>query len=95
MVESTFLFIIEILGTLAFGVSGVRLAAKKHFDWFGAYTLGVITAIGGGTVRDVLLDIPVFWMQTWLYLAVTGVSFLIVSCLYKGAHFRFQIAFHV
>ena len=78
MVESTFLFIIEILGTLAFGVSGVRLAAKKHFDWFGAYTLGVITAIGGGTVRDVLLDIPVFWMQTWLYLAVTGVAFLIV-----------------
>ena len=34
MVQSTFIFIIEILGTLAFGVSGVRLAAKKHFDWF-------------------------------------------------------------
>ena len=79
MVESTFIFIIEILGTLAFGVSGVRLAAKKHFDWFGAYTIGVITAIGGGTLRDILLDIPVFWMQTWLYLAVTGVSFLIVA----------------
>lgn len=76
--ESTFLFIIEILGTLAFGVSGVRLAAKKHFDWFGAYTIGVITAIGGGTIRDLLLDGPVFWMQTWLYLAVTGISFLIV-----------------
>ena len=79
MVESTFIFTIEILGTLAFGVSGVRLAAKKHFDWFGAYTIGVITAIGGGTLRDILLDIPVFWMQTWLYLAVTGVSFLIVA----------------
>lgn len=76
--ESTFLFIIEVLGTLAFGVSGVRLAAKKHFDWFGAYTIGVITAIGGGTIRDLLLDGPVFWMQTWLYLAVTGISFLIV-----------------
>ncbi len=83
MVESTFLFIIEILGTLAFGVSGVRLLQKKHFDWFGAYTLGVITAIGGGTVRDVLPDIPVFWMQTWLYLAVTGVSFLIVLAFTK------------
>lgn len=83
MVESTFIFIIEILGTLAFGVSGVRLAAKKRFDWFGAYTIGVITAIGGGTVRDVLLDIPVFWMQTWLYLAVTGVSFLIVAVFKK------------
>ncbi|MDE6860437.1 MAG: trimeric intracellular cation channel family protein [Duncaniella sp.] len=76
--EETFLFIIEVLGTLAFGVSGVRLAAKKRFDWFGAYTIGVITAIGGGTIRDVLLDAPVFWMQTWWYLAVTGLSFLTV-----------------
>lgn len=73
-----FIFIIEILGTLAFGVSGVRLAARKRFDWFGAYTIGVITAIGGGTLRDIMLDAPVFWMQTWLYLAVTGVAFLIV-----------------
>ena len=76
--EATFLFIIEVLGTLAFGVSGVRLAAKKHFDWFGAYTIGIVTAIGGGTIRDLLLDVPVFWMQTWLYLAVTGLSFLSV-----------------
>jgi len=76
--EETFIFIIEVLGTLAFGVSGVRLAAKKHFDWFGAYTIGVITAIGGGTTRDLLLDAPVFWMQTWWYLAVTGLSFLTV-----------------
>lgn len=76
--EATFLFIIEVLGTLAFGVSGVRLAAKKHFDWFGAYTIGIVTAIGGGTIRDLLLDVPVFWMQTWLYLAVTGLSFLTV-----------------
>ena len=76
--EATFLLIIEVLGTLAFGVSGVRLAAKKRFDWFGAYTIGIITAIGGGTIRDLLLDVPVFWMQTWLYLAVTGLSFLSV-----------------
>lgn len=78
MLENTILFIIEVLGTLAFGISGIRLAAKKHFDWFGAYTIGVVTAIGGGTIRDLLLGIPVFWMQTWLYLAVTGISFFIV-----------------
>ncbi len=35
--EATLLFIIEVIGTLAFAVSGIRLAAKKHFDWFGAY----------------------------------------------------------
>ncbi|MCM1519541.1 MAG: trimeric intracellular cation channel family protein [Lachnoclostridium sp.] len=81
--EATFLFLIEVLGTLAFGISGVRLAARKHFDWFGAYTIGVVTAIGGGTLRDLLLNIPVFWMQTWWYLAVTGLSFAIVVLFRK------------
>ena len=74
MVESTFLFIIEVLGTIAFAISGIRLAATKNFDWVGAYTVGLVTAIGGGTMRDILLDIPVFWMQTWWYLAVTALS---------------------
>lgn len=74
MVEATFLFIIEVIGTVAFAISGIRLAATKKFDWFGAYTVGLVTAIGGGTLRDLLLDIPVFWMQTWWYLAVTGLS---------------------
>ncbi len=78
MVEATFLFIIEVIGTVAFAISGIRLAAGKHFDWFGAYTVGLVTAIGGGTVRDVLLDIPVFWMQTWWYLAVTGLAMAFV-----------------
>ncbi len=72
--EETFLFVIEVLGTVAFAISGIRLAATKGFDWFGAYTVGLVTAIGGGTLRDLLLDIPVFWMQTSWYLVVTGIS---------------------
>ncbi len=68
------MFIIEMVGTVAAAISGIRLAATKNFDWFGAYTVGLVTAIGGGTLRDLLLDIPVFWMQTWWYLAVTGLS---------------------
>lgn len=76
--EATFLFIIEVLGTVAFAISGIRLAASKKFDWFGAYIVGLVTAIGGGTLRDLLLDIPVFWMQTWWYLAVTGISLAVV-----------------
>lgn len=76
--EATFLFIIEVIGTIAAAISGMRLAATKHFDWFGAYTVGLVTAIGGGTLRDVLLDIPVFWMQTWWYLAVTALSLIVV-----------------
>ena len=61
-------FIIESLGTLAFAISGIRLAAAKQFDWFGAYVVGLITAIGGGTIRDLLLDQTAFWMLSSVYL---------------------------
>ncbi len=76
--DSTFLLIIEIVGTFAFAISGIRLAAYKKFDLFGAYIVGLVTAIGGGTFRDLLLGIDVFWMQTWFYLGVTGVALAIV-----------------
>lgn len=76
--ESLFIYIIEVLGTIAFAISGIRLAAAKNFDWFGAYVVGLITAIGGGTLRDLLLNIPVFWMQTPMYLAVTFLSLVMV-----------------
>lgn len=78
MENNLILFIIEILGTIAFAISGIRLAAAKSFDWFGAYVIGLVTAIGGGTLRDVLLDLPVFWMQSPMYLAVTGLSLITV-----------------
>jgi uncharacterized membrane protein YeiH len=71
-------FILEVIGTVACAISGIRLAATKNFDWFGAYIIGLVTAIGGGTLRDLLLDIPVFWMQTWWYLGVTALSLLTV-----------------
>ncbi len=90
--EATFLFITEVIGTIAAAISGIRMAAAKHFDWFGAYTVGLMTAIGGGTVRDVLLDIPVFWMQTWWYLAVTGLS-LIVVILFRNVLVKTRILF--
>lgn len=76
--ETTFIIVIEVLGTISFAISGIRLAAAKNYDWFGAYVIGLVTAIGGGTLRDVLIKVPVFWMESWLYLAVTGLSLLTV-----------------
>lgn len=93
MTESTFLFIIEVLGTMAFAISGIRLAATKRFDWFGAYTVGLVTAIGGGTLRDLLLDVPVFWMQTWWYMAVTALSLAVVIVLRRQLVRRERILF--
>ena len=70
----------DYLGTLAFAISGIRLAAAKGFDWFGAYVIGFVTAVGGGTVRDILLDIKPFWLVQPSYLIITalGLIFTIV-----------------
>jgi len=72
---------IEILGTLAFAISGIRLASAKRFDWFGAYVVGFTTAIGGGTLRDVMLSLTPFWMQNATYLVVTAFALLTVIVL--------------
>ncbi len=73
--------LIEILGTLAFAISGIRLASAKHFDWFGAYVVGFTTAIGGGTVRDLMLSLTPFWMLDSSYLVVTAFALGIVIVL--------------
>jgi len=75
--------IIEFLGTIAFAISGIRLASAKHFDWFGAIVIGFVTAVGGGTLRDLLLDVPVFWMQASRYIWCTLFAFIIVLCFRK------------
>ena len=78
-----FLYIVEMVGAFAAGISGIRLASMKRFDWFGAYIVGLVTALGGGTLRDVLLDIPVFWTRSWDYFAVTGISMSVVIAFQK------------
>ncbi len=73
-----FISVIDHLGTFAFAISGIRLAATAKFDWFGAYIVGLATAIGGGTTRDIFLGVTPFWMQQESYLIVTAVAFLTV-----------------
>lgn len=75
--------IIEILGTFAFAISGIRLAAAKKFDWFGAFVVGFVTAIGGGTVRDLLTNVTPFWMLTSLYLWCTLFAMIFVMAFHK------------
>ena len=62
--------IIEWLGIIAFAVSGALEASRKRMDVFGFVLLGTVTGIGGGTLRDLLLGQPVFWVQTPRYLVV-------------------------
>ena len=83
----SFTTILDLLGTFAFAVSGIRWASTKRFDWFGAYVIGLVTAIGGGTTRDLLLDATPFWMQDATYLTVTGLA-LLATLLFRNRLFR-------
>ena len=58
-----FITFCDYTGTFAFAISGIRLASAKQFDWFGAYVVGLVTAVGGGTIRDILLNATPFWME--------------------------------
>lgn len=70
----TFVQTLDFIGTFAFAISGIRLASAKHFDLFGAYVVGLTTAIGGGTMRDLLLGQSPFWMTNPVYLICTGLA---------------------
>ena len=73
-----FITVIDYLGTFAFAISGIRLAAAKNFDWFGAYVVGFVTAVGGGTLRDVMLDVTPFWMEQPSYVVITALALVFV-----------------
>ncbi len=60
----------DLMGVFVAALSGALLAARKEMDIYGFVVLGLITGIGGGTLRDVILDAPVFWVQNQLYLVV-------------------------
>lgn len=79
----SFVNILDFIGTFAFAISGIRLASAKRFDWFGAYVVGLATAIGGGTIRDVLLDVTPAWMTTPVYLICTAIAMFFVIAFGK------------
>ncbi len=84
MLTDTFLRVIEYLGTFTFAVSGIRHAATKNFDWFGGFVCGITVAIGGGTLRDLMLGLTPFWMTNGMYMlsALFAQVFVIVFSRY-------------
>ena len=73
-----FMTALEYIGTFAGAMSGVRLACYKRFDWFGAYVIGFVTALGGGTLRDIMLGVTPFWMTAPSYLFTTFLAVVAV-----------------
>ena len=78
-----FVDIIEFIGTFAFAISGVRLASAKKFDLFGAFVVGLVTAVGGGTLRDLLFGVIPFWMDNSLYLWCTLFALVFVMIFHN------------
>jgi len=76
-----FYFTIDILGTIAFAISGVLVAMEKKLDLFGVFIIAFVTAVGGGTLRDLLIGYtPVAWMRDSFYVStiLTAVIFAIL-----------------
>ena len=74
-------YTIDILGTIAFAISGVLVAFNKRMDLFGILIIAFVTAVGGGTLRDVLIgETPVSWMRdmTYTYVILASAIFAII-----------------
>lgn len=73
-----FHLVVDILGTIAFAISGVLVAMEKKLDLFGVFIIASVTAVGGGTLRDLLIgNTPVGWMTTPLYLVTIAATVLL------------------
>lgn len=81
----TWIYALDLFGTFVFAISGVLTAIHKKFDIVGSIIIGIVTAVGGGTLRDLLIgETPVAWMTDLNYLWVI-LTAVIISYLFKDA----------
>jgi uncharacterized membrane protein YeiH len=75
----TVLYALDLIGTAAFAASGAWVAVQRRMDLFGVLVLGLVTAVGGGTLRDLLVgDLPPFSLQDETYLYISIIAALAV-----------------
>ncbi len=86
----TLRYAVELIGTLAFALSGILAGVRKRMDIFGISVLGFISAFGGGTLRDVLLDRrPFFWVaEVSLLWMVVGLCLVVLALLRRHQSLR-------
>lgn len=84
------MFYLDLFGIVVFAATGALLAEHRHINVLGVLVSAVLTAVGGGTLRDLLLgETPVFWIQNPIYLLVATLTGL--SVFWISPHYRFQI----
>ncbi|WP_027383589.1 trimeric intracellular cation channel family protein [Epilithonimonas caeni] len=89
-----FNFIIEVLGTISFAMSGSFAAMQKRLDPFGVLIIAFVTSVGGGTVRDLLLDVPVFWMTDMLTCSLIFFT-CVFSMIFKSIEKNFKVTLFI
>lgn len=81
----------EIVGTIAFAISGALVGISRRMDIFGMLVLALSTAIGGGIIRDVLVgNIPPNSLKTSLYIVLTGAITLVIFVIYRDRKWRYE-----
>ncbi len=84
MDTSNIIYLFDMIGIIACSVSGTLLARAKNFDLMGCILVAMVNAIGGGTLRDVLLNRhPIFWMVDMNFLVVITVTSLIFQAFFN------------
>ncbi len=83
---STELYILDLIGTFAFGVGGAYIGLKKHFDLFGIVVCAVCTAVGGGTLRELLFNNTPFYFH--------DPNYAFIICIAIGVVLLFQTYIH-
>lgn len=74
----------DLIAVAVFAITGALVASRKEMDIVGFLWLGTITGVGGGTVRDLLLGVPVFWIHEPIYVVT---SVVVSAAVYFTAHF--------
>ena len=80
----------DVLAAVVFAVSGALVASRKGMDVMGFMWLAVITGVGGGTVRDVILDVPVFWVQHPIHVSACLVTAVVMHFVAPLVESRYQ-----
>ena len=81
---STPFLALEVLGTITFAVSGVMAAARASMDWLGALVLAIVVAVGGGTIRDLLLGhLPVSWLERPWPVVLAGATAVVLLAVLR------------
>jgi uncharacterized membrane protein YeiH len=88
-------YILGVIATITFSITGVLAVSGKRIDIFGVVAVGFVTAVGGGTIRDVILDVPVFWIEDALQLLAAVAAALLTFVLRERIHKRYQLLLYL